>query len=189
MRASLRLVLPLFALAATSCGGARVAVSLDAASVRAFEHAEVFGQPPTSPSQPPTRDALRLELSSSTELFESFRQQESQLQVRCRVEGGSTGRSYEAIGIGLRPHGRDDTAHRYVVYTFIDLEADDRRHEAGRPATTLDLRTASLDALSCRLVGARKWLGPFPRSNDLVVPMGTFHALLREADAHSSRSD
>jgi hypothetical protein len=173
-----RVLVILLSLATTSCSGGRVAVTLDHASVRAIAHATLF---PASPvTDLPSRQVLLLNISSQTDLFEYFRERDTQLQVRCSVNGNANGREYNGFAIGPIPDG-DGALHRYSIYSFIDLKADEARYENGKPASTFNLKADRFQALSCRLVGVQKAPVPFPRSNDLVVSSGTFQELLRGA--------
>ena len=114
------------------------------------------------------------------------------MQVRCSVEGNANRRAYNGFAIGPLPVERDigvtqhrarptTTSHRYTIYSFIDLEADEIEYENGKPASMLNLKVDTFESLKCHLLGVVKAPVPFPRSNYLVVSASTFHELLRGA--------
>lgn len=163
-------------------GPGRVEIDLVQAKVLRVDHATLFsGRPQYSGSSKP-RAALELVVSSQAELLRYFAEWNRQIQVRCSVEGNQNGRSY----VGFATHAVLKTPgpskqYRYTIYAFTDLKADDSRYEGGRPASTLDLRTESFEALKCHFLGVAKAPVLFPRSNDVVVSRDAFQTLLRQS--------
>jgi hypothetical protein len=190
----LRALLFLFALLVVSCSGSRVAVTLDQAAIRAIDHATLFPKYGGSSTDRASRQVLQLSISSETDLPKYFEDQEKQLQVRCSVDGSSDGKAYRGFATGPLPERSYATGnraqqgqitprnkrYRYIIYAFIDLEADSVEYKNGKPASTLNLKADHFDALTCHLIGVQKAPVPFPRSNDFSVPVSNFHALLRE---------
>ena len=171
--------------------GQRTPVTLDRATVRWVDHDVLFGAPRTSADQAPSRQALELRISSRTDLIEYFEEGDRQLQIRCDVVGNTNGKRYDSIGFGPYPDAgseargkapADAIAHRYTFYAFVDLNAWDVQYEGGKPASTLDLKSSSFDALRCHLVGVTMVPLFWPRTNDLVVTEAQFRSLLREGD-------
>ena len=163
-------------------GPGRVDIKLERAQVLLVDEATLFPGDGRRSGPSNSRAVLEIVVSSRTELLRYFARWDRYVQVRCSVEGNINGRSYTGFSSKtvlktLRPSKQ----YEYVVYTFIDLKAEDAQYEAGRPATTLDLRTASFEALKCHFVGVTKAPVLFPRSNDVVVSGGTFHTLLRQS--------
>lgn len=178
-----RSLLLTLALAAVSCTGGRVPVTLDQASIRAIDHATLFPDSPEAQHDRTLRQVLQLKISSQTDLLKYFEERDTQLQVRCSVEGNTDGRKYNGFAIGPIPEkaGGGTLTHRYTIYSFIDLEADDVRYESGSPTSAFNLRSAQFDALKCHLLGVVKAPAPYSKSNDFIVSSSTFHELLREA--------
>ncbi|MEG3158229.1 hypothetical protein ACKVMH_10125 [Lysobacter zhanggongensis] len=174
-------ILLLLALATVSCSGGRVAVTLDHTSIRVIDHATLFPESPDPHPDRPSRQVLQLNISSQTDLLKYFGDRHTQLQVRCSVDGNTNGRAYNGFAIGPIPEGKGAIPHRYTIYSFIGLEADEAQYENGKPASTLNLKADRFQALKCHLIGVQKAPVPFPRSNDFVVSASTFHELLRGA--------
>jgi hypothetical protein len=172
-------------------GPGRVAINLDRAEVLDVDHATLFPGSPKDPAAPERREALRLVISSQTELLTYFEEWDRQVQVRCAVDGNLNRKSYSGFAIGPLPEGQgtsigsNATVHkpyRYTVYAFIDLKADDVQYEGGKPASTLNLKTETFGSLKCHLLGVTKAPVLFPRSNDVVLPASTFRTLLRQGN-------
>ena len=176
----LRILPFLLALTLTSCTGERVSVDLEHASIRSIPHSKLW---PDSKEQRSARDVLQLNISSQTELLSYFRERDKQLQVRCSAHGNSNGRDYSGFAIGPVPElsGVTSPPFHYVIYSFIDLEADDTEYAQGKPASTVDLKSTPFESLTCTLVGVEKAPVPFLRSTDLVVSSKTFHQLVDAA--------
>ncbi len=162
-------------------GPGRVEINLEQVKVLLVDHAKLFPgvTQPSGLSNP--KAALELVISSRTELLRYFAEWNRQVQVRCAVEGNLNGKSY--LGFATQPILKTpgpSKQYEYTVYAFIDLKADDAQYEAGRPATTLDLRTESFKVLKCHFLGVTKAPVLFPRSNDVVVSEKTLRTLLRQ---------
>ena len=179
----LRIFPPLLALILTACSADRVAVDLDQVSIRSIPHSKLW---PDSKDFRSSRNVLQLNISSKTELLTYFREKGKQLQVRCSVHGNSNGRDYSGFAIGPVPeqNGVESAPFHYVIYSFIDLEADDTEYVQGKPASTLNLKRAPFESLTCTLVGVEMAPLPFLRSTDLVIPSTTFQRLLRAASSN-----
>jgi hypothetical protein len=181
-------------LAITACsnplpfGPGRVEIKLDQAFIRAVPHEVLFPGSLRDRDVPKQRNAVVLVISSQTELLSYFKRQDRQLQVRCAVEGNSSNRTYQGFALDpvpehtFRSNSASQSLYRYTIYSFIDLEADDVAYERGKPATGLDLKTASFASLKCHLLGVIAAPALFPRSNDVVVTASTFRDLLHEAN-------
>ena len=181
----------LLALSAVACtnplasGPGRVVVKLDQAAIQLVPHSTLF--PESSNKSGAPREALRLSISSQTDLLKYFQEWQRHLQVRCSVDGNVNGRAYKGFAIDLipeneeLPHPTTLNRYHYTIYAFIDLEADDVEYKGGKPATTLDLKTERFDSLRCHLIGVEKAPVLFPRSNDVSVSAKTFHELLAQA--------
>ena len=173
-----------------SFGPGRVEIRLDEASVRAVPHKILFPDSRRNDGVPKERDVLVLAVSSETELLSYFQVRDRQLQVRCRVEGNEGSQRYRGFALSPVPErvlseGSESSNPRgrylYIIYSFIDLEAADEMYEGGKPATRLDLRTASFSSLNCHLLGVTKAPGLFPRSNDVSVSADVFRNMVRRA--------
>jgi hypothetical protein len=162
-----------------SVGPGRLAISLDQAKVVFVDDATLFNDAPQAPITRVQRQALQLNISSQTDVFQYFVKWQRHLQVRCVVEGNVNGRNYRSVSRQpmqiIDPTSKD---YRYRIYAFIDLKADDTEYERGRPATTLDLKAESFESLKCHLLGVTKAPVLFPRSNEVVVTSSTFRRLL-----------
>ena len=169
--------LGLLAVATTACsnpfpfGPGRVEIELEQASVMAVEHATLFPGSQRDVEAPERREALRLLISSATDLQTYFKDQDTQLQVRCAVDGNLNRKSYTGFALGPVPEKSSDrnganaippSSYRYTIYAFIDLEADDVQYEGGKPASKLDLKTETFGSLKCHLLGVTKAPVLFP---------------------------
>jgi len=173
-------------------GPGRVDVRLEDVAVVAVEHAALFPESASAPNRP-SRPAVRLKISTQTDLIQYFKEWDRQIQVRCSVDGSANGRSYHGFatqplhdrsGSEVNTHSQGPSAsqrHRYTIYTFIDLAAEDDEYQGGKPKTTLSLRGDQFEALRCHLLGVTKAPVLFPKSNDFVVPAEQFGKLYRQA--------
>jgi hypothetical protein len=188
--------------AAASCtnlmsfGPGRVTVALEYAAVQTVDHIVLF---PKSLGEQvnvnrPSRQAIRLNISSGTNLLKYFKDWDRQLQVRCSVVGSANGRAYSGFAVGPFPDTIKDAElatlqrpaepkHHYTIYAFIDLVAEDDEYNSGKLATTLNLKSDRFEALACHLLGVTKAPVLFPRSNDVVLQEEQVHALIRQASA------
>ena len=187
-----RYLLMLVALSTTSCtnplgfGPGRVAITLDAAFVHPVHETAIWPEAGNRPAGPEFRELVELRISSEVDLLKYFEDRDRLVTTRCSVDGNRNGHSYSAWPTSLVPIVEPGNAsgaarrHRYRVYAFIDLEASDEQYERGKPASTLNLRTETFDALRCHVIGVQKAPVLFPRSNDVVVSFDTFHELMRQ---------
>jgi hypothetical protein len=167
-------------------GPGRVDINLQQVKVLLVDHAKLFPGAPQRSGLSDPRAALELTISSPTELLRYFAEWDRQVQVRCSVDGNLNGKSY--LGVTTKPVLKTpgpSKQYEYTVYAFIDLKADDSEYKAGRPATTLDLRTESFEALKCHFLGVTMAPVLFPRSNDVVVSEHTFRTLHTVRNRHS----
>jgi hypothetical protein len=190
-------ILALLSIATVSCsnplpfGPGRVEVALEDASVRMVAHETLFPESTNAKLRHVPRQVVQFRISSRTDLLKFFEDGHRQLQTRCAVDGSANGKAYNSVGYGPLAEGSEHGAasrgltskpetYYYAVYSFVDLEADDREYKDGKPATTLDLKVDRFDALNCHLLGVEKAPVLFPRSNDFGVSARQFDDLLRK---------
>ena len=177
-------------------GPGRARITLERATVLQVESNVLFPEfkgLTENLSSPKQHWALRMQGHADRDLNEFF--EGWQLQVRCTVEGAADGRSYRAVATGPRTavsvvgtsSGTSQSTNiagqkpsfNFVIDTFVDLTAQDEEYVNGRPRSTLNLRTATFEKLSCYILGVTKAPVLFPRTNSLNVSHIEFQALLR----------
>jgi len=188
----------LLSLAVAACsnpfpfGPGRVEVTLEDVAVATVENATIFPEAASAVNRP-SRRVVQLKLSTRTDLVQYFKEWDRQIQVRCSVDGTANGRSYHGFStqpfpdssgneVALPSHPTSGSErYVYMVYTFVDLIAQDDEYEGGSPATTLNLMTDQFEALRCHILGVTMAPVLFPVSNDFVVSAAKFHDLYRQA--------
>lgn len=114
-----------------SFGPGRVDINLVDVAVLSVDHETLFPGHRKDPATPATREALRLVISSQTELLNYFKEWDRQVQVRCAVDVADNGRSYSSFALGPLPENQavenptnSPQPYRYTIYAFIDLAAN-----------------------------------------------------------------
>jgi hypothetical protein len=180
-----RIALVLLTCLLASCSVERLSITLDEASIRFVDHATLFPNFVATAGSGLKRQVLQLNISSEVDLLDYLKSRGLQTQFRCAVIGNANQKSYGGYGIGPAPEERESVSesprqNHYVVYTFIDLQADAVEYKNGKPESRLDLKSDRFESLSCHVIGVDKAPARFPRSNDIAVSFSTFQELLQE---------
>jgi hypothetical protein len=155
----------------------------------ALESVSVVKTTPPHVARREGRPSVRITFTSETDLALYFDQWKRRIEMRCRVTGTDGSRYLVAYGAGpfygtvdIRDRskgprsGRDEGGlHRYTVYSFFDLRAEDRVYDMERPQSSFDLASQPFERLECYVIGVTKALPYFfPRSNEVAIPREQF---------------
>lgn len=169
-------------------GPGRVHVNLEQAKVTKISETYLWGEDVIKYRRPGFRKIVEFVISSDTDFQDYF--QGRQLQVRCRVEGASTGNKYSDLGtpfyddfdLSHYKRGQNGTTKltpkdgkfTYTLYSFMDLIANEEGAPIGSPASRLNFEQAGFEKLACFVTGVKKSSILIPRSNDVSMSFEEF---------------
>jgi len=146
-----------------------------------------------------TKNSIKFEITTDTELYNYYKNQDKYIQVRCNVNSKAPNKVYSS-GYGPFYNNIDisdtytvnqflehsnfipnhNNKYKYEIYGFFDLKANNLNRNQN--TYKQDLRNSEFNDIYCYIIGVNTFSINFQRSNNLAISYDKFHELLKSKE-------